>query len=262
MTTLARTVGRAVLAAAALVAACNGWDTVPHRKITQAALDALPESVSGRFGAALAPLVQTYCIYPDNYLEIVQYGFKRRDGPRSAEEIRAYCVRPDGTSIHGMTGDRRSDAASVRFLLEGVAGCLRKASPDEAARFAGVLSHFIADSLSPPHAISSERLQSMAERFFEVGNLNVHSAIERSMPDITLPRRPAPRALSLSELAQAVLRDCSAGADDNRKDLYLMIQAAAARNEASLDPYRLRAGTRASGILADTLYALTSLAAH
>jgi hypothetical protein len=263
MTTPAKAVWRVIFAAAVLVGTCSGWDTEPHRRISQAALDALPVSVTGRFGAALTPFVQTYCIYPDNYVEMVQYGFKRRGGPATAEEIKPYCVRPDGTPVHGMTGDRRSDTASLKFLLEGLAGSLRRGQPDEAARFAGVLSHFIADSLSPPHAVSAERLQSIAGRFFEMGNLNVHSAIERSVPHIQIERRPAPGAIhTISELADAVLRDCSTGAAENRKDLLPMVQAAANRDERTLDIYRLRAGSRAAEILADTLYALTGMAAR
>jgi hypothetical protein len=250
---------RLLVPVALLLARCDAWDTPPHRKITKAALDALPTRVVERFGVYAAPLIETYCIYPDNYVEMEQYGFARKGGPRTAAEIKPYCVRPDGEPVHAISGNARSDTASLTFLFERIVTSFRQGRPDEAARYAGVLSHFIADSLSPPHAVTAQQLASLASRYFEVGNLNVHSAIERSIPDFTLPPRAAPPAgRVIDKIAQATLRACYAGADQNRKDLSAMVEAAAARNQPALDVFRLRAGTRAAEILADALYALAN----
>src|SRR5690349_14686437 len=82
----------------------------------------------------------------------------------------------------GITGDRQSDRASLVFLFEQIVSALSSNRRDDAANFAGVLSHFIADSLSPPHAVSAERLQEMAEDYPG----NIHSALERSLPEFRL----------------------------------------------------------------------------
>src|SRR3954451_19215659 len=67
----------------------NAWDTGPHRRITKAALDAMPKSFVDRLGADATALFEIYCMYPDRYLEMEQFGFVRKSpGPHSADEIR------------------------------------------------------------------------------------------------------------------------------------------------------------------------------
>jgi hypothetical protein len=74
---------------------CRAWDTIPHQKITKAALDSLPARYLNRLGPEVKPLIDIYCMYPDRYQEMVEFGFVRRSpGPRDAAEIEAYCVRP------------------------------------------------------------------------------------------------------------------------------------------------------------------------
>ena len=225
---------------------CTAWDTVPHQKITRAALDSLPKAVLARFGGEVAPLATVYCMYPDRYAEMVQYGFARKsEGPQMPEEIRAYCVRPDGQLVHGATGDRDADMGSLIFLFERILTSFSANRPAEAAKYAGVLAHFVEDSLSPPHA--------------EDIDATVHAAMERSVPDFTLAGRAPHRAGgNLLQEAEAILDRIYAAREQNRKDLPVMIKAAAAHDEETLDKYRLRAGIGAAGILADTLMAVIS----
>ena len=239
--------------------ALSAWDTAPHQAITRAALASLAKSEAGRFGAEAEPLTRLYCMYPDRYAEMTRFGFVRRsDGPRTAGEIRIYCVRPDGQVIHGATGDRDTDLASLVHLFERILTHLSENRPAEAAKYAGVLSHFIADSLSPPHAVSQEEL--LAMRPAEASETQLHGIIERSIPAFTLEGR-APRAVAahLVPGASAILDACYEGAAQNARDLPAMVKAAVAHDQAALDPYRLRAGKRAAEILADALYTLLAI---
>jgi len=222
----------------------SAWDTAPHQAITKAALDSLPGRVRARFGDEAASLAEVYCMYPDRYLEMVRFGFVRKSaGPRSPEEIRIYCVRPDGQAVHGATGDRDNDLASLVYLFERIIKCFFESRPTEAARYAGVLSHFIADSLSPPHADDVDAA--------------VHAAIERSVPAFTLAgRTPQSAGAHLLPAAAAILDRIYAAQDLNRKDLPAMVKAVADRDERTLDKYRLAAAVQAAGILADALSTL------
>ena len=220
---------------------CTAWDTVPHQRITKAALDSLPKAVLARFGDEAAALAAIYCLYPDRYEEMVRFGFVRKSaGPRSPEEIRAYCVRPDGQPVHGATGNRDTDMGSLIYLFERILTSFSENRPSEAAKYAGVLAHFIEDSLSPPHA----------------GDIDatMHAAIERSLPEFTLTGR-APRAApgNLLQAAQAILDRVYAAREQNRKSLPAMMKAVTDHDERTLDSYRLRAGVQAAEILADTL---------
>ncbi|MBZ5620180.1 MAG: hypothetical protein LAQ69_15860 [Acidobacteriia bacterium] len=234
----------------------NAWDTTPHQRITKAAIDTLPKRFLTQFGAEIAPLIEIYCLLPDRYVEMQRFGFVRRSpGPRSASEIEVYCIRPDGQAMHGATGVRDTDIGSLVYLFERMVSTFSQNRPGEAARYAGVLSHFIADSLSPPHAVSPEHLLGMAPPSAETGDINIHSAIERSIPEFTLGGREPRRAgAHIVTAAQAILERCYSGAARNRRDLPSMVKAACARDEQTLDVYRLRAGMEAAEIFADALY--------
>jgi hypothetical protein len=237
---------------------CRAWDTPPHRRITKAALDTLPKQLLHRLGSEVEPLIEIYCIYPDRYEEMERFGFVRKSpGPRTASEIKPYCVRPDGQAIHGATGDWETDTGSLVYLFERILTNLSGNRPGEAARYAGVLSHFIADSLSPPHSAGADELLAMTPQAAQTGRINVHSAIERSLPEFTLGDR-VPRIAGdhLVQAAEAILDQCDSGAERNRRDLPSMVKAASAHDERTLNEYRLRAGTRAAEILADALYTL------
>lgn len=241
---------------------CVAWDTAPHQLITKAALVTLPKHFLSRLDSEVKPLIDTYCILPDRYEEMEQFGFVRSSpGPRHTSEIRVYCIRPDGRPIHGITGDWDVDGDSLIYLLERSITNVCARQSGEASRYLGVLSHFIADSLSPPHAVSSDDLRQMTPRSVQVQGINVHSVIERSIPEFTLGDR-LPRLASghIQEAAAAILDQCYAGAELNRRDLVPMLRAAGAHDEQTLNAYRLRAARKASEILADALYTVFRIA--
>jgi hypothetical protein len=224
----------------------EAWDTAPHQQITRAALDRLPARFLGLLGAEAAPLVQIYCLYPDRYLEMEQFGFVRASpGPRTAAEIRRFCELPGGRTIHGATGDRGRDIDAIRYLFERARVALAERHPGEAARYLGVLSHFIADSLSPSHSVPPEDLLEISD------GVEVHALIERSIPAFALLDR-RPRVLT----ADAVVEQCYAGAHRNRLALPAIVKAALAHDEPALDLYRLRAANTAAALLADAFFTL------
>jgi hypothetical protein len=223
--------------------------------ITRAALDALPKSLLSRLGSEVEPLVTLYCIFPDRYEEMEHYGFVRNSpGPRSASEIRVYCVRPDGYPVHGATGDRETDMASLVYVLEGIITNLSQQRPAEAARYMGVLAHFIEDSLSPPHSVSPEELLDLTQRIAPGTRGNIHSALEKSIPEFTLrDRTPRPISGSVRTIATTILDQCYAGAAMNQENLPAMVKAATGNDEPALNEHRLRAGKTAAQILANVL---------
>ena len=236
------------------------WDTAPHQTITREALATLPQRVLERFGGEARALIEIYCTLPDRYVEMVRFGFVRKDGgPKTAEEIRRFCVRPDGEPVHGPTGDRDADLESLVFLFERIVTSFSEHRTDEAAKYAGVLAHFVEDGLSPPHAVSKEDLAAMAPPDTPAG-FDIHAFIERSVPEFTLAGR-APRKVGdhIVSAAEAILAQCYSAMEQNRRDLPVMVKAACARDQRALDVYRLRAARRAAEILADALFTLSDL---
>lgn len=231
---------------------CFAWDTPPHRRITQAAVDTLPQQLREQLGAETASLVEIYCILPDRYTELKHYGFVRKSpGPRTLEEMRPYCVRPDGEDVHSATWDRDEDLGSLVYLFERAIRSLSEKRPADAARFLGTLAHFVEDSLSPPHAVGGD----------ELGAPNLHGLLERSVPEFSLGGR-SPRAAGqhIVPAAEAILARLYAGGDQNRRDLAAMAKAAQAGDEEALNTYRLRTGRTAAEILADALETVFEIA--
>jgi hypothetical protein len=212
-----------------------------------------------RLGNEAKLLSEIYCMYPDRYREMSQFGFVRKsEGPKDIEEIKAYCVRPDGEIIHGATGEWETDAGSLVYLFERILTNLAGKRTGEAAQFAGVLAHFIEDSLSLPHAVSAENLLEMVGG----SGVNLHGAIERVVPEFTLGARvPRMTGDHLLPAAKAVFDRIYTEAERNRADMPTIVAAALRNDEPALNGYRLRAGRRAAEILADALYTLFKMSA-
>ena len=140
-----------------------------------------------------------------------------------------------GVAVHSASFDHDEDMASLLFVFEGILRSLSDGRGADAAKYMGVLAHFVEDSLSPPHSGK--------------GAEDVHGVIERSVPPFTLAGRP-PRLLAehMLEAAEAILVRCYAAAEQNRKDMPAMVKAAKAGDEKSLDIYRLRGGAGGGGV--------------
>ena len=237
------------------------WDTQSHQRITQAALDALPKQLLERFGAERQPLIEIYSLYPDRYAEMTGAGFVRKSpGPKDAASIEVYCLRPDGEPVHSATFDRDEDSISLMYLFERIVTQLAARSAGEAARYVGVLSHFIADSLSPPHSVPAADLLALAPDLPASPPNDLHSVLERGLPAVALTGR-APRSLGehLLPAAEALLDQCYAAAELNRKALPELARAVREKDEKALDAGRRRAGMRAAEMLSDTLLTLIEM---
>lgn len=238
------------------------WTAPPHRLITRAALNTLPAQARARLGSEVSNLIELYCLYPDRYVEI-QHGFAHKTpGPTTQEELHVYVFRPDGEPLHSATWDREEDLGSLVYMFERIVSNLRDKHDAEAAKYMGTLSHWIADSFSPSHVVSRDRLAEISPAPAGRESLDLHGALERSLPEFTLGAR-APRVMGtgLVSAAQALLDRCYAGGDQNRKDLPVMLQAVYAGDKATIDKFQLQAGKTAAELLADALFTLFGFAA-
>jgi len=245
----------ALICAALLVvfaAPCGAWGTKPHRAMTQTALDTLPQRWQARLGSEATALAETYCLLPDRYGELEQFGFLRKGpGPQTLEEMRAYCVRPDGVALHSFSWDSEDDLGTLVYLMERILRSLSEKRNVDAARYMGTLAHLIEDSLSPPHAVSEDQLQALSTG----GNvMAIHGGIERSLPEFSLRGR-APQVVGhgIVSAAQEILARVYAAAERNRTSLPQMAHAVVRDDQATLDAHRLRAGRAAAELLADAL---------
>lgn len=228
----------------------SGWEGGPHRAMTRAALDSLPAARLTAFGPELAALAQTYCMLPDYYTAMINYGFRApKPAPQSLDEALPYVLRPDREPVHSASWDRQDDLATLVFLYERILESLRLRRPADVARFAGVLAHFLEDSLSPPHVVGQP--------------MDVHAALERRIPPLSLAGR-APRLAGAGVVpaAEAVLKRLYDAADANRRNLPAMLKANARKDSGAVAALCLPPARAAAELVADSLFTLLSFAAR
>lgn len=244
-----------------MIGAAFAWDIAPHQAITSAALEALPDGARVYIGSESKALIEIYCMLPDRYAEMEHFGFTRKSaGPQTAAEIQEFCVRPDGVEVHSAIWDREEDLASILFLFERILRSLQEHRTSDAARFLGTLSHFIADSTSPPHAVPAADLATLAS--VPDGHA-IHLLLERRIPPLRIdPRSVKGSRSGLLATANDVLDRCYKTGARNRQDLPAMIRAALNKDEKELDRLRFPAAKDAAEILSDTVLALTNLVAQ
>jgi hypothetical protein len=246
-----------------LPVACLGWHTVPHRTITRAAFDTLPARMTSVLGVELENLIEHYSLLPDVYVETERFGFARKGpGPREPAQLKIYCLRPDGEPLHSAVWNRAEDLDSVVYLYERILSSLGRDKPQDAAIFFGVLAHFIEDSLSPPHAATPAELKALTPA--EAGpNVDLHALIERSIPALDLRgRTPQRLGQGIREFVLATLDRLYQAAEENRKNLSVILRAAHAGDEKTLDVHRLRAAKAAAEFFADAAYTLFGMASQ
>lgn len=226
------------------------WEGGPHRAMTRAALDSLPPARVAAFGSEAAALAGTYCMLPDYYTAMTNYGFRApRPAPQSIDEVVPYCLRPDREPVHSATWDRQEDLASLLFLYERILGALRARRPAEAARYAGVLAHFLEDSLSPAHVVGQPP--------------EIHAALERRIPPLSLAgRTPQLAGASVMPAAQSILSRLYAAADISRRNMPALLKAHAREDQAAIAALCLPPARTAAELVADSLYTLLEFAAR
>jgi len=238
------------IAIGALLAAsiCPAWHDPVHARITRAALRSLPPAMQQVWAAQSDRLILEYSLYPDAYAHVTA---------ETREAMRRFCeVR--GRGIHNVTWDRREDIESLDYLRDGIVASLRSGDAEAAAKFAGVLAHFLEDSTCPAHALTPidsplDLMKVMVPPPPDKKDIQLHRLIEASSPEFDLGSRKPVQVTS-----QALLDRCYRVVKENRWDLKEIVSLTYAGDEAGLDRYRLRAAKAGAELLADAYYTALS----
>jgi hypothetical protein len=180
--------------------------------------------------------------------------------------MRTFCIKPDGKPIHNIVWEPPDDLRSLRYSLQGIVDAMRAGRLDAAAQHAGVLSHFLADSTCPAHALipADSALESLRESLAppDRADLKLHQAIEQSAPPFDLAgRAPQPAGTSVEQAAEKLLERCYRIVRGNRESLEPLVKALYAGDEATVDRMRLDAAKQGAALLADAYYTAFRLTA-
>ncbi len=223
---------------------CRAWHDPVHARITRAALHSLPPAMQRLWAAQGDRLILEYSLYPDTYAHVL---------PATREAMRPFCeVR--GRNIHNVTWDGREDIESLEYLREGIVRSMRETDPEAAARFAGVLAHFLEDSTCPAHALTPvdsplDLMKVMLPPPAGKEDIQLHRLIEASSPEFDLGAR-----VPVQQSAAKLLERCYRIVKENRWDLAEIVRALYTDDRPALDGYRLRAAKAGAELLADAYY--------
>ena len=231
-----------------LPAASNAWHHPVHYMITRAAIDSLPAGDRQAFGDEIPRLIERYSVYPD----LLAY---LKDEER--DKLRPFCFLPDGRAIHNVNWNQVGDLEILTHLIASIAKMLDVGDVPASAQYAGVLSHFLADSTCPAHAMipadSSLRLTFRPPP--GKSQVELHAVLERSSPAVDISARK-PQIAS----AENLLARCYAAIRRNRETLEEAVRAAYLGDEAGMNPARLRAAEAGAGLIADAFHTAVHLA--
>lgn len=110
-----------------------------HRKITRAAVDALPEWEREMLAPCREKLVAEYCLYPDQ---------------KDSAPAKPYNFTVGGRHFHymplaGPKENREYFTQGASLYLKAILDCLEKGSTEEAAKFLGAFMHILEDAGQP-----------------------------------------------------------------------------------------------------------------
>jgi len=235
---------RIAIGALAAASVCAAWHDPVHARITRAALRSLPPAMQQMLAAQADRLILEYSLYPDAYAHVKG---------ETREAMRPFCeVR--GRGIHNITWDRREDIESLDYLRDGIVVSLQGGDAEAAAKFAGVLAHFLEDSTCPAHSLIPvdsplDLMKVMIPPPAGKQDIKLHTLIEASSPEFDLGSRKPARVTS-----QALLDRCYRIVKENQRDLKEIVSLTYAGDQAGLDRYRLRAAKAGAELLADAYY--------
>ena len=235
---------RIAICAAAALQISTAWHDPVHARITRAALASLPTAMQKLWAAQAGRLIREYSLYPDTYAHVTS---------QTRDEMQRFCeVR--GRPIHNITWDGREDIESLNYLREGIVASMRAGDAEEAARFAGVLAHFLEDSTCPAHALVPadsplDLMKVILPPPADKKDLQLHRLIEASSPEFDLGTRAPVRTTS-----GPLLQRCYRIVKENRWDLKEIVALLYADDQAGLNRYRLRAARAGAELLADAYY--------
>jgi hypothetical protein len=236
------------------MAPCQGWHGPVHDMITRAAIRSLPPDMRAQLAAHERMLAEWYSIYPDAY---------RGMDDEKQTAMQPYCETAAGRPIHNVTWRMREDLGALEHSLHGMMEALKSGQTEAAAKHAGVLSHFLADSTCHAHALvpMDSPLTSVYPPPAGKESVPLHRLMEASAPDFTLNgRKPQPAGASVSEAASNLLARCYRAIRENREELDAMAKATYENDRATMDRMRRRSAAAGAALVSDAFYTAFVLA--
>ncbi len=237
-----------------LLAPAGAWHNPVHALITRTALEALPGPMQSVMAPEARTLADWYSLYPDAY-----YG---TEGEKRAA-MQPYCETASGLPIHNVTWRMHDDVAALEHAIGGMAEALRSGRIPDAAKHAGVLSHFLADSTCPAHAMVPMDSSLTATYPPPAGRepVRLHQIIEVSSPEFTLAgRRPQQAGSTVREAAENLLARCYRTIRENREGLDELVAAAYKGDGPAMDRFRRRSAIAGAELVSDAYYTAFALA--
>ena len=156
------------------------WGGENHIIISNNTYNILPEWEKNILGTYGDSLVSTYCLYPDMYR-------KKEFKKALAQYIEIPHVK-DSAIFHvpnSYYGGNQKEEDSIpefyilTYFMENAIKHLKANNIKEAARYMGVLAHFVEDYACPVHVIDNNTLRQLNPKPQHINEFNVHRDVEK-----------------------------------------------------------------------------------
>lgn len=231
-----------------------GWGG-PHRTITEAALDVLPEWQQQALGAEAQPLGSLYCFIPDLvYTRKDLTSFAMMDSHPGV----VYLLK-----LHLPTAPAE-DLEILRYFVGRAVDALQAGEISDAARYAGTLAHVLEDWTCPAHAVPNDNMFTLFKQFLPPPESHrftlLHSPIEGGNFTVDIRgHRPVLLGTTSDEAALNLLRRAQEGTVYARGQVIPIIQALYAGDTKTSNAAQQKAALVGARLVADALYTVICL---
>ena len=225
-----------------------------HSRITEAALDALPDWQRQLIAAQRSTLIDFDCMIPD----LARAATNRKTLGR-------FVLLPNGDTFTHEPHSRQHNVTQMQYYFEQAVQHVRTNELDEASRYAGCLLHFLEDCGSPAHSIPGDNQHGLMKDLLPVPeayrDLPLHGLIESGSLKIDLAgyhpqllgTTPGEAVSNLVERFNAMIRNA-------RSQVIPILRGVFTNSQEEIDKGRLRAATMDAQVAADALYTIFSIA--
>lgn len=242
------------LALAGAADSARAWSE-PHKAITRAAIETLPEWQKALLSEEAALIAEDYCLIPDHVFSdpsVAKFAM-REDQPKEIYRL----------NLH-LPAQQSENLETLRYFFGKAVSSFRDNNIKDAARYMGTVCHQIEDYGSPSHTMPGDNMFTLLQQFLPpsegMRDVLLHGPVESGTLNLTLTGyKPRLLGTDVNEAAWRLMHRIHEGIINARSTTIPIIQALYASDSNTVQEHQLKAAKFDAEIVADAVYTMVCI---